>query len=153
MAAPTYSVQSGPVALSASATKSLILINPAVVGFRAIELSVSFDSASAGTAVRVDVYRTTTLGSPAGTTGVLVKENAPLDTAAQSTALTALSVEPTAVEVLRSFYLTPAGGLVILQFPLGREPAAAGAGQRIGLRCVTPAAVSPNGLAVVVFEE
>jgi hypothetical protein len=150
----TYTVQTGSVALSASATKSLWLIAPATVDFVLTEFGISFDASTASTAIRVDLYRTTTLGSPAGTTGTLVPSNNPDGHAALSTALTALSAEPTTVQIIKSWFVQPTGGLLVMQHPLGREPAATvtNAG-RLGLRAVTPAAVSPNCVAYAEWEE
>lgn len=153
MSAPTYVIQTGSVALSGNATKSLILINPATVGFRITELGISFDQSSSATAVRVDLYRVVTIGSAAGGTATIVKANSPSDAAAQSTGLTALTTEPTTVEILRSWFIQQFGGLLVLPFPLGREPAAAGTGQRLGLRAITPASVTPNTVAYLEFEE
>lgn len=153
MSASTYVCASGSVALVASATKTIVLVNPAVVGIRLTEVGVSFDPAAAVVAPRVELYRVTTIGSPAGSGGVIVKANAPLDVASQSAALTNLTTEPTAVEVLRQWFIQPAGGLFVLQHPLGREPATSGAGARIGLRIVTAAAVTPNCSVYLEWEE
>jgi hypothetical protein len=152
--ARTYTINSGAVALSASATKSLILINP-TTSYVITELGISFDSSASSAAVTVDLYRSTTIGSPAGTAATVVKENGSADSAASNTSsLVALTTEPTAVEILRSFYVQPYGGLVVLQFPLGREPQMSGTStQRIGLRVTTPASVTPNAKAWLAFEE
>lgn len=153
MGASTYVVPSGSVALSASATKSLWLINPATPGFRLTEVAVSFDASTASVAPRVELYRITTIGPATGTNTPPIRVNAPLEIASQSTAQTVITSEPTAVEVLRQWFIQPGGGLVVLQYPLGREPAAAGGGQRIGLRVITPAAVTPNVCSYGEFEE
>lgn len=147
-----YSVASAPAALSASATKSLALLNPADDKIRLVQFSVAFDNSTAATAVRVDVYRTTTVGTPAGTSTTPVKGD-PGDAAAETTALTNLTTEPTAVELLDSFYLPQAAGVFTLQYPLGREPIGAAAGQRIGIRAVTPASLTPNAVVTAWFEE
>lgn len=150
-----YSVQTGSVALSASATKSMWLLDPVTNPIIICELGISFDGSAAATAVRVDLYVVTTLGSPAGTTGTLVKWSDQSLPSATTTALTALSAEPTTVSILASWFLTPAGGLLDIQYPLNREPgtAAAATTNRLGLRCVTPSAVSPNAVSYVVLSE
>ncbi len=149
-----YSVTSGKVALSAAATKSLVLLNPATDAFKVVQIDVSFDSSTAGASIQVDLYRTTTLGTPTGTTGTVVKVSGVGDIAAAgTTALTALTAEPTAVEVIDSFFLTPQGGTFVLQYPLGREPMAAAAGNRIGVRAITPTGVSPNAICTIMFDE
>ncbi|MEK6443646.1 hypothetical protein [Pseudonocardia sp. T1-2H] len=152
----TYTVNSGSIALSASATKSLILLNPTIT-FCVTEVGISFDSSASSAAVTVDLYRTTTLGAPAGTTATFVKENANADSSssnATASSLVNLSAEPTAVEVIRSFFVQPFGGLVVLQFPLGREPQMTGTTtQRLGLRVTTPGAVTPNVRSWFAIEE
>jgi hypothetical protein len=142
-------------ALTASTTKTLVYINPAVVDIVINEISISFDSPSAATAIEVDLYRTTNATSAAGPSFTPVKTTKPGSggTAAQSTALINLTVEPTAIEVVRTYFISPASGLMVLQFPLGKEPAALGGGQPIGLRVVTPAGVTPHALAYLDFSE
>lgn len=151
----TYSVTMASTALSASATKSLWLLDPVTNPITICELGVSFNSSAASTAVEVDLYCVTTLGSPAGTTGTEVKwmdQNAP---AATTTSLTALTTEPTTKAILCSWFIQPFGGTWTLQYPLMREPgtAAAATTNRLGLQVVTPSGVTPNALAYVVFEE
>lgn len=154
--ARTYTVNSGAIALSASATKSLILLNP-TISYVVTELGISFNAAAATAAVTVDLYRTTTLGSPAGTTATFVKENMGADTAssnATASSLVNLTTEPTTVEIIRSFYVQPFGGLVVLQFPLGREPQMTGtSSNRIGVRVTTPASTTPSAEAWFAVEE
>jgi len=151
----TYSVATGSVALSASATKSMWLLDPVTNPITIAEMSVSFDSSAPLTAIRVDLYVVTTVGSAAGTAGTVGKwmdQNAP---AATTTALTALSTEPTTVVVLANWFLQPFGGNQTLQWPLMREPGAGAADttHRLGLRCVTPSGASPNCVSYVVIDE
>lgn len=146
-----YGTQTGSVALSASATKSLILLNPATSKIRLKYFGFSFDGAVPGVPIRWDLYRVTTLGSPVGTTATIIK-NDPDEAAADTTGLTNLTTEPTAVEIWDSGFTTPYNGMYYLQFPLGDEFVADAAGNRIGLRVVTPAGVSPNGVASMQWE-
>jgi hypothetical protein len=150
---PTYVVSCASTALTASNTQSLVLINPATIAYKITELSVSFDGAAAATAVEVQLYRTTAIGSPAGSSTTPIKVGSPSATAAQSTALTALTTEPTTVEILRRWFVSPASGLLLLQHPLGREPGAAGTGQQIGMRVITPSGVTPHAVGYLEFEE
>lgn len=149
----TYVVSCASTALSASTTLSLVLINPATISYKITELSVSFDGAAAAAAVEVQLYRTVTIGSAAGSGTTPIKVGNPGSTTAQSTALTVLTTEPTTVEVLRRWFVSPASGLLLLQHPLGREPGAAGTGQEIGLRVITPAGVTPHAVGYLEFEE
>lgn len=150
--ASRYRVYTGAWATTAASTKSFWLLNPVTNDFIITEIGVSFDGAAAAAGVLCELYRVTTLGSPAGTTAVESKMD-PSIPAATTTGLTKLSTEVTTPENLLGWYVAPGAGLVILQFPLGREPLARGAGARMGFRWTTPAAVAPNGASYVEFEE
>ena len=147
-----YSVTTGAVTLTAASTKSLILLNPVTNRAVVTEVSISLNGSAAGTAVQFDLYRTNTLGTPAGTTGT---ENVldPATQAATTTSLTALSTEPTSVFVLDSWEVQELGGLIVIQYPLGREPVLAAAGARVGIRYTTAAATTPVCVCTVWFEE
>jgi len=145
---------SGTITLSASATKSLWLMNPATDFFVIAQFGISFKATAASDTVAVELYRTTTLGSPAGTTATLTKIGRVGDAASPTTTgLTALTTEPTAVEVLADWEIQPFGGVLDLQYPLSREPIAAAAGQRLGLRCTTPAGVTPGARSYIWLDE
>lgn len=149
-----YGTRTGSVALTASSTKSLWLLNPVSDLFMIAQFGISFDASAASAGVGIELYRVTTIGTPAGTTATVTKINRVSDTGtATTTGLTALTTEPTAVEVLADWFVQPFGGLFDVQYPLQREPIAAAAGQRLGLRYVTPAAVTPNCRAYVWFDE
>lgn len=149
-----YSTRTGTITLVASATKSLWLLNPVSDFFVLAQLSLSFNASAASATVAVELYRTTTLGTPTGTTATFVKVNRVADAAAPTTTgLTNLTAEPTAVEVLADWEVQPFGGLVDMQYPLQREPLAASAGQRIGLRFTTPAATTPGARSYVWIDE
>jgi hypothetical protein len=157
MSAPTYVVTtSSGSALTASTTVSLILLAPATNSFRVTELGISFDGSAAAAAIRVDLYRTTTLGSPTGTTATPVAVNNSQASIALSSGLTILTAEPSAVAVLRTWYVSPASGSLIVQFPLGREPDTThltSGTQSIGIRVVTPSGVTPHAASYIEFEE
>jgi hypothetical protein len=149
-----YGTRSGLVTLSASATKSLWLLNPATDYFVIAQMSVSFKATASSDTVAVELYRTTTLGTPAGTTATITKINRISDAAsATTTGLTSLTTEATAVEVLADWEIQPFGGAIDLQYPLSREPLAAAAGSRIGIRCTTPSGVTPGVRSYVWFDE
>lgn len=149
-----YAVKTGSAAMTAASTKSVWLINPASDFFLIAQLSFSMDASAAAAGVGLELYRVTTIGTPAGTAYTPVKVNRQGDAAAATTtALITLTTEPTAVEILAEWFLQPFGGVIDLEYPLGREPLAAAAGNRIGLRYITPAAVSPNSRSYVWFDE
>lgn len=151
-----YSVRdaNSPITLTAAATKSLWLLNPVGDFFLLAQLGVSLDASAAAAGVRFELYRVTTIGTPTGTAATPVRVNRSTEAAASATtALTELTAEPTAVEVMAEWYLQPFGGLLDLQYPLGREPLSPAAGARMGLRYITPAAVTPNCAAYVWFDE
>lgn len=74
-----------------TATKSLILVNPATLVFKPRKV-VSMDASAAAAEVQFEVHGTSTLGKPAGA-ATTVALTGPGTSAAQSTALTSLSTE------------------------------------------------------------
>ncbi|WP_019059952.1 hypothetical protein [Streptomyces prunicolor] len=148
-----YTVTTAKITLTASATKSLILLAPGTPGLRLTELGVSFDGSSALTGVQIDLYRVATLGSPAGSSATPAKLTDDSTPAATATALTALSTEPTSVTILRSWMVSPFGGLLALQEVLDREVGAITSGARLGLRYTTAASVTPGCVAYMGFTE
>lgn len=152
MASADYVITTGKITATASATKSLWLLNPVTNQVSIIGIDISLDGSTAAASVQFDLYTVTTIGSAAGATGVVNKMN-PGIPAATTTALTALTTEPTTVVVLASWYVTPFGGLFPYQLPLGREFVMAGAGVRWGLRWTTASGVTPDIISNVYIEE
>lgn len=130
--------------LVANTTKSLILLNP-VPKVLLTHLDVSIDGSASAKGVRIDLYRVTTLGSAAGTSQTPKKAYEP-DGASTATALVNLTTEPTAVDVLQSWYLQPFGGVLILDSVLDHEVGAAAGGARLGLRYVNPSGGSVDNI-------
>ena len=150
--AAQFSVTTGKLTLTAAATKSLLLLNPASNQFVVTEVSVSLDSSAAAAGVQIDLYRVNSLGSAAGNSAS-VTALTPTTQAATTTAISALGTEPSSVFVLDSWYVQPLGGLFVIQYPLGREPVGQTAGARIGLRYTTASGVTPDCLATMWIEE
>jgi hypothetical protein len=98
------------------------------------------------------LYVATSLGSPAGTTGTINKYSDPNAASADTTALTILTTEPTTVVVYEDWFLQPYGGVLVVDFPLGREFMGSAAGNRIGLR-YTSGTATPNVRAYAVWEQ
>ncbi|MFE5140322.1 hypothetical protein ACFRDV_22040 [Streptomyces fagopyri] len=148
-----YSVTTAKITLTTAATKSLILLAPGAPGLRLTEVSVSFDGSATAQGVQIDLYRVATIGSPAGSTTTpakLTEEGIPT---AAATALTALSAEPTSVTILRSWMVSPFGGLFGMQEVLDREVGATTSGARLGLRYTTASGVTPGCVAYMSFVE
>lgn len=150
--AASFDIPSGKITLTAAATKSLLLLNPVTNEAKITEISVSLDAAAAAAGVAIDLYIVTSIGSPAGTSVTPGNIN-PTQQAATTTALAALSAEPTTVVVRKTWAIQPIGGLMVYQLPLGREYTLAAAGARWGLRYTTAAAVTPDCWATITIEE
>lgn len=146
-----FSVPTGKVTLSSASTKSLILLAP-TPKCTLRKITISLDGSAAAAAVEFDLYRVVTLGSPTGTSTTPLLAD-PSTQAAGSSALTALTAEPTTVSVLDAEYVQPLGGLLADWQPFGAEVIAAASGSRVGLRYVTASGVTPDCLATFWFEE
>lgn len=149
-----YGTRTGAQTIVAATTKTLWLINPVSDLDLIAEMCISLRASAASDTVAFELYRTTTLGTPAGTTATITKINRGGDAGtAATTGLIMLTTEPTAVEVLADWELQPFGGVLPLQWPLGREAIAPAAGARIGLRYISPAGVTPGVRSYVWFDE
>lgn len=149
-----YSIQNGGVTTTAAATKSLLLVNPATDRIKVVEWGVSFDNVSTNAEpVLIEIYRTNSLGSPAGTSTLTPLPLDPADATASATALYNLSTEPTSVYVLGTYYVAPNAGLLVIQYPLGREIVCGAAGARFGIRYTTVTGVTPGCRAYAIWEE
>lgn len=153
MAGRRYSVAFS-ISLSASATKSLWLLDPVADGFTITEFAVSGDLSALSVPCQVDLYVATTLGSPAGTTTTpFALGPSSVGITADTTALTSLTTEPTTKQLIASWYAQPIDKMIDKQYPLGREYESLGAGNRVGLQVVTPSGVAPTVVGHVWFEE
>ena len=124
-------------ALVATSTKSIILLNPVSTKMTLTHIDISMDGNAAAAGVAFELYRVTTLGSAAGT-AFTPRKTFDGDGAATVTALTNLTVEPTTVDPLQSWFLQPFGGCLPLDAVLDREFSAPAAGARLGIRYVNP---------------
>ena len=120
------------------------------------EIGISFDGADGTkTPIRVDFIRASTDGT--GTAGITPRaEDADVDTAIASVKYNYPSgtLPSGTVEIMRSWYVTPAGGLWVMQFPLGDE-ILIWSGSVVGYIKATTVTASgtPNALAYISFEE
>jgi hypothetical protein len=146
-----YVVHDAARTLSASTTRTLLRVDSASTRrLEVIELGVSMNSVtSTDPPVRIDLMRVTTAGTMSSFTPILEDAD---DTAALATAAVHATAEPTAGDILRSWYVSPMGGLFVVQFPLGRE-IKVDASARIALRAISGAATSTSISSYLVFEE
>lgn len=141
----------GDVALSAATAKTIInVINAANGLVRIVELSVSFDGVTASAEpVTVELCSSTqaTAGTP-GTSPTPTQLRGPTRTF-QGTAALAYTAEPTVLTVLKRWLVPAFNGLLVLQFPLGREPEQVTTADGLCLRCTAPATVNCQGFLEV----
>lgn len=146
----TFTARDTAVALVAGTTKTIVQVVPGTnTPVRVVEIGVSFNGVTTtDVPVLVQLLRQTTAGTSSALTFVADQESSGKSVVA--TGLKTFTAEPTTGNILRDWYVTPIGGLFVLQFPLGREIDALTS--RIGLRCNAPtSAVSVN--AYISFEE
>jgi len=146
MAAVGYSCTTeGAVALSAATAKSIIGAKAhANSGLQVKGLNVSFDGVTASAVpVLVELcYCTFGANSPGtNSTSTTPRQKYGRSLTAGFTSGKTWTTEPTTITVLREFLLTPNGGALEYQFPLGMEPDCA-LGEGFVIRCTAPAAVN-----------
>ncbi len=152
----TFTTGTSAIALSAATAKTILnLIAGANQQAIITEFSVSFDGVTASaTPVLVELCQSTQAG--AGTAGstptpALIRG---LGTAGATTGIN-YSAEPTVLSVIKHWLVTPNGGLLVIQSPLGRETITNLSGsstvKAVAVRCTAPAAVNVRGY--IEFEE
>lgn len=152
----TFTTGTAAVALSAATAKTIMnLIAGANHQAVITEFSVSFDGVTASAVpVLVELCQSTQAG--AGTPGssptpALIRGLGACD----ATAGVAYSAEPTVLTVIKQWLVTPNGGLLVIQGPLGRETVTNLSGsstvKALAIRCTAPATVNVRGY--LEFEE
>lgn len=146
MPAPVYAARTeGAVALS-SATPKTILGWKALAssGLLLVGYNISFDGVSAtAVPVLVEICYVTWATNPPGTNSSSVTPTQELGRvlAVGATAAKNWGTEPTVVTPMREILLTPNGGTIIYDYPLGTEPESA-FDHGFAIRCNAPAGVN-----------
>lgn len=146
MAKAGYSAPSAAtVALSAGVAKSVIGVSgPAQFGVDLKKLRIAFDGVTASAVpVLVELCYATFATNAPGTnsTSITVQQVYGRSITAGFTAAYNWTTEPTVLTPIDDWTLTPNGGLVIYDWPLGDTPDSA-VSQGFVLRCNAPAAVN-----------
>lgn len=143
----------GSLALTAATAKTILNLITAANGLtRIVEMSVSFDGATA-TAVPALVelcYSTQAGGGTPGTTPTINQIRGPTRTV-QATVAGGYTAEPTVLTAWKRWLVPVFNGLLVIQFPLGREPEQIVTADALAIRVTAPAAV--NVSAYIEFEE
>lgn len=155
MAKAGYTLQTGAaVALVAATAKSVLcVIAPAQFGVDLKKVKIGFDGVTASAVPVLCELMTSTLATNStpgtgNTTGTVVQAYGRSITAG-FTGFYNSTAEPTVLTAFDSFLLTPTGGLLFYDYPLGDTPDTA-VSNGIVLRCTAPAAV--NVRASFMFE-
>lgn len=153
-----YVVHTGTsaIALSAATAKTIMYTNAAAANQPSLtEMSVGFDgvTASAVPALVELTFGTKATNSTPGTGSTtftaLQLRGWPAQTSAQASANNCTS-EPTVQTTIKQWLVTPNGGLIVIQNPLGREPTAVASGtslsgNQVAVRVTAPATVNVRG--------
>ncbi len=143
------------VACASNAAVGIISVISDTKTIKIKEIGISFDGTDATkTPIRVDLCLASTDGT--GTSGTVDAEDGGEDTAyATSKYNYAAGAQPTgSVRVVRSWYVSPAGGLWVMQFPLGEEIKVWSSNDVGWIRATTvTGSGTPNALAYISFEE
>lgn len=150
-----YVVNNTVFAAPAAVHTLITAIAPAGHGLTLVEFGISFDGVTAS-AVPVFVELVTSTQAGAGTAGVTPTATQIRGRTTAGSAPTSganYTAEPTVLTRQKQWYVTPNNGVLIVQFPLGREietDSSAGTTKAIGLRITPPATV--NCLAYLEVE-
>jgi hypothetical protein len=138
----------GAVSLTAATAKSVLGVNgTSAFGVDLQKFRLSFDGITASAIpVLVELCYCTFGANPPGTnsTSVTVTQTLGRTITPGFVAAKTWTTEPTTITVIDEWLLTPAGGLVIYDFPLGTSPDSAVSNGFV-IRCNAPAAVAVRG--------
>lgn len=147
MARAQYTLQTGgAVALSAATAKTVLCVmSPSSFGIDLLKWKVGFDGTTSTAVPVLCELMTSTLASNStpgtgNTTGTVTQVSGRSITAG-FTGFYGSTSEPTVLTAFESWILTPTGGLVFYDYPLGDSPDV-GVSAGIVLRCTAPAAVN-----------
>ncbi len=153
MAAVGYVINSLAAHALAAATAETManIINAANSLVRLTEFGVSFDGVDAAAVpVLVELGSSTQAGAGTATARTPLQVRGAPRTV-QATAAVVYTVEPTVITVLKEWLVRPDGGLLVMQFPLGREPEQTVTADGLLLRATAPAVA--NARCTMEFEE
>lgn len=148
----------GSIAQGATTTIGVVVPPTTNLDGEFSDLDISFDGAMSVTnlAIRADLIVTTatTAGTPGS--GVTINPYRPGGVGSGATATGPYAAEPS-LTVIRSWYVNPSSGLLVIQFPLGRGPkliAGTSPANKTGIRLVTPATMTTVNYRVdLVWDE
>lgn len=142
-----WTCRNTPAAFATGAKTALVAASPSQSGLAIVEFGVSFNGVTATDAPALVELCQLTLGA-AGTAGGSPPAGVQIRGRAGNTAPTVThnyTAEPTTVTPMKHWYVSPNGGLLVIQFPLGREPecdASGGTVKALSIRVNTAASVS-----------
>lgn len=145
-----YLVRETAQALVAATVETLVQVTaPATRRLQIMRWGISFNGVTAtDVPVQVDLLRQTTAGTASAFTPLKIEE---ADPAALAAAARAFTAEPTPGDVIESHFVTPNGGLFVVQYGLDERPFVAASG-RIAIRANAPtSAVTAD--AFIVWQE
>lgn len=142
-----YAINSAIFAAGTAVHTDLVAIAPAGHGFSLAEAAVSFDGVSASAVpVYMEVCTSTQAGAGTGGTAPTIAQVRGRGTGGQApTASGSHTAEPTTLVRVRSWYVSPNGGLLVYGLPLGREiecDASGGTIKALAMRSTPPATVN-----------
>jgi len=152
----TYHFVTAPISITGPATKTLLAVTSnGSKRFKVKKVGISFSGVDATyNPIEVRLVQQTSGGTFTSGTWTL---NDPMGDSAVSTCKSNASAEPTTNAIIDSWLVSPAGGLWVMQWPLGDEPlsSTSGASQQIGLYLSVPAslAVACNAVGTITVEE
>jgi hypothetical protein len=145
--AAAYAINSAIFAAGAAVHTDLVAIAPAGHGLSLTEAAVSFDGITASAVpVYMELCTSTQAGAGTGGTAPTIAQVRGRPTGGSApTASGSHTAEPTVLTRVRSWYVSPNGGLFVYPLPLGREiecDSSAGTTKGIAMRSTPPAAVN-----------
>jgi len=140
----SYTVRSNKL-LVASSTQTLLQYAPSATHPAILNAwQISVDGSAAATGILVQLVTQTTAGTGGASPPTPRAKDPNVARASQGTITHNHTAEPTLGVLIWEKYLQPFGGLIYVQYPVGQELLVIEGGDRLGLRVITAAGVTPN---------
>ena len=145
-----YTIAKSGITLVAATVETLLMVTSVTDTLRVLGWGVSFDSVSSDDVpALVNFARATTAGTATACTADIapaITSNTP-----SATAQNLFTAEPTVTKILESHYVTPNGGLLVMQYSTAEAVRALDT-ERLVLRATAPTS-NVNASAWITFEE
>ena len=145
MAGYSFTTEGIEALASGSAETILSMVNATGSIARLVEMGVSFDGITASDVPVVVELCLSSEATAGAFSAATVRQLRGATRTAEAIGRHSYTAEPTVLTVVKEWSIRPDGGVLIIQFPLGREPEQIASAAGLCIRCTSSSTVGVNG--------